>query len=588
MAFSFRRAVLSAALLACSLAVPLGASAQTTTRLSVGSGGTQGDDDSLGPKISADGKFAVYRSYASTLVTGDTNAQVDLFVTELATGTTKRVNVSTAGAQATGLLLGYSISGDGRYVAFSTLASTLVTGDTNGFYDIFLRDTVSNTTTRISTGTGGAQSNGSSIYPSISSNGRYIAYESLATNLVAGDTNAVRDVFVYDTTTATTTRLSVDSAGTQGNALSFGAVISGDGSAVAFYSEATNLVAGDTNAAGDVFVRNLTASTTTRVSVSTGGAQGDDFSGTEAIAISSDGKVIAFDSFATNLVAGDTNDFLDVFVRDITVPASPTTTRVSVSSAGVEGDGNSFLDTITPNGKVVLFDSDATNLVSGDTNDVFDIFLRDRTAGTTTRVSLGAGGVEGNDESSFGDLSSDGNVVVFASFATNLVAGDTNGFVDIFARSPLLQTASVTGTLTLQGISPTAPNQTFTFTFRNGGTDIVKTASVGPSGAFTITGLPRASYTLLIKGGSYLASKITVDASAGNVTLANSVLMRTGDVNGDNVDNITDLLLLIGAYNQVSPATGYLAAADLNLDNVNDISDLLLLIGNYNVVGDSL
>ncbi len=225
--------------------------------------------------------------------------------------------------------------------------------------------------------------------PSISSDGRYIAYESTAANLMAGDTNRMSDVFVYDQNTATTTLLSRSSDGVLSNSRSFNAVISGDGSTVAFYSEGSNLVAGDTNGFGDVFVRNIAANTTAIVSVSTNGTQGNFISGFDDISLSNDGKLIAFDSFANNLVVGDTNGGLDVFVRDLTVPAAPTTTRISVSTTGAQGNGLSFLDVITPDGKFILFDSAATNLVAGDTNASFDVFLYNRVTGTTTRVSLG-------------------------------------------------------------------------------------------------------------------------------------------------------------------------------------------------------
>ncbi len=588
MVFSLRSAVISAALLVLSLAVPFCAQSQTTTRLSLGIGGVEANKPSTAPRISADGSSVVYRSQASNLVPNDTNNAEDLFITRIGTGTTQRVNVATDGSQVTGFILDFSVSADGRYVAYGTIATGLDPADTNNFYDIYLRDTVANTTTLITKGIAGAQTNGSSRTPSISANGRYIAFESLATNLIAGDTNGVRDVFFYDTQLHAIARLSTDTGGAQSNGQSYGAVISGDGTAVAFYSTATNLVTGDTNAVGDVFVRNLFTGTTTRVSVATDGTQGNSSSGADDIAISYDGKLIAFDSVASNLVAGDTNGSLDVFIRDITLPAVPTTTRVSVNSAGIQGNGSSYLDSITPDGRFVVFDSDSTNLVGDDTNLLFDVFVRDRTLSTTLRVSLNGDGTQGNDESSLADISADGNIVVFASFATNLAPNDTNGFSDIFLRTPLRDTSTVSGTLTLEGIVPTAPNQTLTFTFHNGLVQYVRTVLISPSGAFSITGLPRANYTLLITGSSYLAKKIVFDSSAGDITLPSPILMRTGDANRDNVVDIADLLLLINAYNQISPAVGYTVAADFTLDGTNDISDLLLLIGNYNQMGDTL
>lgn len=587
MFISVRNALTFLTLLGLVLAVPASTSAQSMKRVSLGLNGAEGNEDSFSPKISADGRFIIFRSFANNLVANDTNTQEDLFQIEVATGSVKRINVTSAGGQVTGALVGYAISADGRFVAFSTTAPGLVSGDANALADVFVRDTVNNTTSRVSTGIG-ADVNGSSIVPSISGDGRYVAYESTATNLVAGDTNGVRDVFVYDRTTSTTTLLSKSRGGTLANARSFNAIVSANGNAVAFYSDASNLVAGDTNVAGDVFVRDLAANTVDIVSVSTSGAQGNGISGADDIALSADGKLIAFDSSATNLVAGDTNARLDVFLRNLTVPNAPTTTRISVSTAGVQGDGLSYLDTITPDGRYIVFDSSSTNFSTPDTNMSFDVFLHERATGTTTRVSVAAGNVEGDAESSFGDISADGSRLAFSSFATNLVPNDTNSFVDVFLRTFADTSVGLTGTLALEGIAPTAPNQTLTFTFLSGGTQIVKTVSVSASGAFVIAGLPRAGYSVLISGGSYLSKGFYIDLSGGNVTLANPIPVRTGDGTRDNSADILDLLILIAAYNQTSPAREYNASVDFNLDGTNDVLDLMLIIGNYNTSGDSL
>lgn len=585
---SIRSTLLCFAFVSLLFTLPTHTPAQTTTRISVGVGGVESNQDSIEPRISADGRFVVFRSFANNLVAGDTNNRADIFVTELATNITRRVNVSTSGTEANNTTLGYAISGDGRYITFDSIATNLVAGDTNATYDVFVRDTIANTTTRITSGIGGAQTNGLSVNPVISRDGRYIAYESTATNLVVGDTNGQRDIFLYDTTTATTTLLSVSSSGQQATSGSQDAAISGDGSTVAFYSNATNLIAGDTNAAGDVFVRNIAAGTTILASVATDGTQGNAPSGFEGISLSNDGKVIAFDSDATNLVPMDVNSRLDVFVRDLTVPTTPTTTRVSIRTGGLQGNDDSFLDKITPDGKYILFDSYASSLIVGDTNGAVDVFIHERATGATYRVSLGEGGVEGNDETSLADISADASVLVFTGYATNLVPNDTNGFVDVFARAPLNLPVTLSGTLTLQGIAPSAPNQTLTFTFRTDGVDTVKTVSVGPSGAFDIAGLPRATYDILISGGSYLSKRISVDLSAGNVTLPNPILLKTGDATRDNAVDITDLSRLIRAYNQPSSSLSYDEGVDFNLDQVNDIGDLLLLVGNYNAIGDIL
>src|SRR4028119_572855 len=193
----------------------------TITRVSFDSAGNQANNDSYNPSISADGRFVAFDSDASNIVPGDTNNNYDIFVRDRLTNTTTRVSLDSAGNQAKSDFYSPSISADGRFVAFRSYASNLVPGDTNDTDDIFVRDTLTNTTTRVSVNSAGNQGNSSSLDPSISGNGRFVAFISNATNLVPGDTNNKRDIFVRDTLANTTTRLSVDSAGNEGQADSF-------------------------------------------------------------------------------------------------------------------------------------------------------------------------------------------------------------------------------------------------------------------------------------------------------------------------------------------------------------------------------
>ena len=251
-------------------------------------------------------------------------------------------------------------------MVFSSSASDLVSGDTNGVSDIFVRDRETHKTKRVSVSSAGAQANGSSFASptTISSGGRYVAFASDATNLVTGDTNATTDIFVRDLKLHKTKRVSVSSTGAQGDAASSSdPIISGDGGSVIFESGATNLVAGDTNGQQDVFVRNLKTHTTRRVSTSSTGTQSDGFSSQPSI--SADGQRVAFASYATNLVAGDANGDQDVFVRDL---KTHKTRLVSVSSSGVRGDSFSDEPSISADGRYVGFVSGSTNLVGGDTN----------------------------------------------------------------------------------------------------------------------------------------------------------------------------------------------------------------------------
>jgi Tol biopolymer transport system component len=275
-----------------------------------------------------------------------------------------------------------SISADGRYVAFESDATNLVTGDTNSAGDIFMRDRRNGTTTRISQSYAGGQGNGNSHNPSVSSDGRFVAFESDATNFVAGDTNGKHDIFVRDRQKGITTLVSKSSAGVVGNGDSAHPSISADGRYVAYDSQATNLVAGDVNGKDDIFVRDRQKGTTTRVSKSSAGVAGNE--GSDYPSISADGRYVAFMSYSSNLVAGDTNGAYDIFVRD---RQEGTTTRVSKSSAGMGGNSDSTYPSLSAGGRYVAFESDATNLVTGDTNGYRDIFVRDRQTGTTGLVS---------------------------------------------------------------------------------------------------------------------------------------------------------------------------------------------------------
>lgn len=265
--------------------------------------------------ISANGRYVVFRSSATNLVSGDTNGRNDVFRHDPATGATTRVSVSSGGAQGGGDSGDPSISSDGRYVVFlsSASSSNLVSGDTNGVQDVYVRDMIAATTTRVSVATDGTQANGASNQTAIARYASKVAFRSVATTLVAADTNAVADVFVHDLVTGATTRASVSSAGVQGDGESLHPALSGDGSTVAFHSFAANLAAGDSNAARDVFLHQSSGATT-RASLSSAGAQGS--SNSQDSYLSEDGLRVAFSSTATNLVTGDTNGQQDAFVRE--------------------------------------------------------------------------------------------------------------------------------------------------------------------------------------------------------------------------------------------------------------------------------
>lgn len=430
----FNALALPGGVIACALLLLPAASAGpgATLRLSVATGGLQGNGRSFVPAISADGRFAAFYSDASNLVAGDTNGARDVFVRSRQAGETTRASVASSGAEAIGDSFAPAISGDGRFVSFSSAASNLVAGDANGTDDVFVRDLQAQTTIRVSIAPGGAEANEGSSAPSISSDGRYVAFLSDASNLVPGDTNAIRDVFVFDRQTATTVRASVDSAGVEANLASEAPALSGDGRFVAFATFADNLVPLDGNESSDVFVRDLQAGTTTRASEYQGGFESD-FDSLRP-SLSADGRFVAFDSDASNLAWGDTNDAFDVFVKD---RQTDILTRVSVDDAGAQAEGGSIRPSLSADGRLVAFYSDAPNLVPGDTNGAADVIVHDRRSGATKRISVGSGGVEANGDSLRPALSADGRLVIFESDASNLVTGDSNRFTDVFLRDPV-------------------------------------------------------------------------------------------------------------------------------------------------------
>lgn len=400
-----------------------------TERVSVDSNGIQGNSYSWYPSISEDGRFVAFQSPASNLVPGDTNGVQDVFVHDRQTGQTERISVDSSGIQGNDESWYPSISGDGRFVAFQSLANNLVTGDTNAVSDVFIHDIWTGQTRRVSEDSNGGEGNSWSAFSSISRDGRFVAFLSFASNLVPGDTNSTSDAFVHDCQTGQTVRVSVDSNGIQGNDDSLPSSISGDGRFVAFLSQATNLVPGDTNGVDDVFVHDRHMAHTERVSMDSTGVQGNQYSGDSSI--SDDGRLVAFESLATNLVPGDSNGFVDIFVHD---RQTGRTVRVSVDSAGVQGNRTSYEPSISGDGRFVAFGSLATNLVSRDTNDFGDIFVHDRPAAQTTRVSVDSSGCQGTYDSVSPSMSGDGRSVAFHSAASNLVPGDTNGTVDVFVH----------------------------------------------------------------------------------------------------------------------------------------------------------
>jgi hypothetical protein len=412
------------------VAVAASAHGQEVTRVSVSSAGDEATNASVDAAISSDGRYVVFSSYAANLVAGDTNGACDVFVHDRITGQTTRVSVDSAGNQGNSTSFYAAVSANGRFVAFQSDADNLVPGDTGGYVDTFVHDMVTGATSRVSVDSNGNGGNNYSFSKlSISGDGQLVAFESWATNLVAGDTNGWPDLFVHDLATGATTRANVSSSGGQSNQFCDSPALSPDGHLLAFWSQADNLVPGDTNGFQDILVRDLVAGTTTLASVDSSGNQADNTSDGMSLAFSDDDRLVVFASAATNLVPGDTNQTWDIFVHDL---VTGITERVSLADDGSEADSYSFTPFISADGNLITFTSSADNLVAGDVNGVGDVFVRDRAAGTTQVMTVTCAGNFANHDSYRPVLSGDGTLVAFLSDADTLALDDTNGFTDVF------------------------------------------------------------------------------------------------------------------------------------------------------------
>ncbi len=437
-------------------------------RANISSSGVEANGATFRHAISDNGRYVAFQSAATNLVPNDTNGRWDTFVHDRQTGVTTRVSVSSSDVQGNhDSNEGVSLSADGRYVAFASRASNLDPAWRGPLFNphIYIHDRQQGTTRELLTPQG-IQEFGFSGYPTLSRDGRYVAFSSASENWDGWGGNAFWRPFIHNLITGETIRAKGINGWPHYDAHSIGLSLSDDGNLVAFHSSASNMVLGDTNGVQDVFVFDRNTDASIRVSVSSAGQQANGPS--DSPSLSGDGQYVAFASRGT-LVSNDTNVASDVFVHNL---QTAETIRVSVSSAGDESNGHSGGPSLSADGRYVAFSSDATNLVPGDTNGQTDVFIHDRQTGETTRVSVPNSNTEGNGASSGPVISGNGQEMVFQSWASNLVPADTNNALDVFARTAPgvaltitpSSTTAVLGTGTVQ-FSATGGDGNYTFEF---------------------------------------------------------------------------------------------------------------------------
>jgi Tol biopolymer transport system component len=417
-------------LLASAGRLPAAAQGSQTIRVNVSSTGVQANGYSAAAALARGGGFVAFLSSASNLVAGDTNGAQDVFVHDIVYGSTTRESVDSSGAQAhadsNSTRLG--ISADGRFVVFCSNSPNLVAGDTNGMDDVFLRDRLLGTTIRVSVGNAGLQGNRDSKDPSVSDDGRYVAFESYSNNWLSPDASFGPDVFLRDVVAGTTTLVGVNAQGIQASQGSDQAAVSGDGRFVAFHSGSPDMVPPGAFP-NQVFVRSLLTGITSLESVNSGGIIGDNFSA--APFLSRDGRWLVFISGSTNFVNGALIGGQDGFLRD---RVTGTTFHVTPGYGGADSNGACYVPSVSDDARYVAFGGFATNILPFDDNGPqMDSWQRDLAKADNLCIGVDTNGQAVT--SGVWGLSSDGSVALFSSAIEPVVPGDDNGFSDFFVRT---------------------------------------------------------------------------------------------------------------------------------------------------------
>ncbi|MGI8731189.1 MAG: TolB family protein [Solirubrobacteraceae bacterium] len=395
------------------------------------------DAASRSPSLAADARRVAFASDATNLTPHeDSNEQRDVFVYDQGSGELRNVSLGPGGKPANGRSDEPVLSGDGKVMAFVSSATNLAPDDANGARDVFAAVPGAVDPARVSTGAGGVEADGPSMEPDLSRDGRLLVFSSDATNLVPGDDNRRTDVFVRDLRSGRIALVS-SARGKSGSAAgdSTAPAISPDGRYVSFTSTADDIARGDAKGRPDIFVRDLLAGRTAHVSVSRRGGRNAGRDSVLTSDISRNGRYVVFSSDARNLIRRDRNRRSDVFVRD---RKARTTRRVSVSATDEEVGGDSYAPTITPDGRFVAFASRARNVVPESARGE-DVYVRDMRRHTTMLASVSSKGrprgrERGPRRRQRPAISADGSTVAFTTSASNLVGRDTNRAADIFLR----------------------------------------------------------------------------------------------------------------------------------------------------------
>lgn len=403
------------------------ATSSVIKRASVASDGTQANGSSEKASLNHDGRYLVFQSSGSNFIAGDNATTSDIFRKDVATGALVAASLNADGVRGDYYSFDPHISSDGQFVSFHSPASNFASPDIYGVHDAYRKNVATGEIIRVSQSADGVEANDYSAFATMSADGRFVAFMTYSTNISPGDTSSTSDIYLKDCTTGSLIRVSVTAAGIPGNGAHANPVISADGRYVVFESLSTNFVAGDTNAKRDLFRKDLVTGALVRVSTKADGqeANGDCYDAS----LSADGRYLLFTSKADNLVPNDLNGSEDIFRKDL---ETGEIMRVSTSASGFQGNNNSTEASISADGRYALFNSLASNLVPNDTNGSSDVFRKDLMTGEILRVSLNQIGTEIAGASTQGVLSADGLRAAFTTTASTVVTGDTNGVADIF------------------------------------------------------------------------------------------------------------------------------------------------------------